>query len=126
VRAGGYRKTAALACGVDRTTYHRWVARGRADAAAGRSGLHRALYDRTTTALAELEMSLVAIVRRGAASDWRAAVVILERRFPARWTPPRQRHEVTGAQGGPVAIEQIRARVERALADDAAEPEPGA
>ena len=65
------------------------------------------------------------------ADDWRAAMTYLERRFPDRWGR-RQRHEVSGPDGGAIAIAggwdlgklsdkelaALQALAEKAAADD--------
>jgi len=39
-----------------------------------------------------------------------AVLAFLERRFPAEWSRT-ERHELTGAEGGPVQVEDFRARL---------------
>lgn len=51
---------------------------------------------------AKIELRLLEIIHAAAPSDWRASAWLLERRFPETWG--RNRIEVTGKDGGPVAI----------------------
>lgn len=46
---------------------------------------------------------------RGIATDpdWKAKAWVLERRIPKRWAPPKERKEVTGANGGPVKLASV-------------------
>lgn len=39
--------------------------------------------------------------------DWKAQAWVLERRIPKRWAPPKERKEVTGADGGPVRLASV-------------------
>lgn len=44
---------------------------------------------------AGLELGLVAQLVKAASSDWRAALMMLERRFPERWAKPEIRAQMT-------------------------------
>jgi hypothetical protein len=55
---------------------------------------------------AEAEVEAVAILRSAMVEgDWRATVGFLERRYPSRWRR-QQTTELTGADGGPIAVER--------------------
>jgi transposase len=73
IREGNTRKAAAAYAGVDQDTIARWCHRS-ADFA-----------DNLSRAEAESEVALVAIVRKAAVDDWRAAAHLLERRWPETW-----------------------------------------
>lgn len=55
--------------------------------------------------LAELEerLDLEARSANGGNGDWRATLSILKHRYPEEWNTP-ERHELTGADGGPVQL----------------------
>jgi transposase len=73
IRAGNTRRAAAAYAGISDDSLERWAKRC-ADFA-----------DALTRAEAESEVALVAIVRQAASQDWRAAMAILERRWPDSW-----------------------------------------
>jgi len=73
VGAGATLRAAAAAAGIDESTLWRWQQRNAAFA--------KDLHARE----AESEVVLVAIIRRAAETDWRAAMALLERRWPDTW-----------------------------------------
>lgn len=126
VRAGNYLETAAENAGVNRTTLYRWQQAGSdADADPELRDFCNAL----TRARAEAEARMVGCVLRDAMGgtvvkritrtyrngvveteeqvtppNHRAAIEFLSRSFPQTWG--RRAVEVTGADGGPVQVEQ--------------------
>ena len=94
--------------GIDDSTYRKWMTRGE-------NGEEPFVTFRTaaTRAKAEGVRALVVTVRKAAASDWRAAAWILERREPDEWS---RRVEVTGSEGGPVQVD-LRAKIAEVLAE---------
>lgn len=68
-----------------------WSARGRADLAAGIDSPFSQWWCAMEEAKGASEANLVRLVSAGAASDWKAAAFLLERRFPQRWGKPEHR-----------------------------------
>lgn len=81
LKAGNTRRAACIAAGIDQRTLERWQERYVGFAA----DLARAE--------AESEVALVGFIRNAAAQDWRAALTLLERRWPNDWGK-RERIEV--------------------------------
>ena len=73
LRNGNTRTAAARCAGIEIHTLERWAKRSAQFAQA------------LSRAEAESQVALVAIVRQAAASDWRAAAHLLERRWPDEW-----------------------------------------
>ena len=63
---------------------------------------------------ASAEMALLAHVVKAAPKDWRAAMGLLERRFPERWARPEIRNEVTNVN---VAAADVAAAIHAGLAE---------
>jgi hypothetical protein len=87
-------------------TMHNWLKRG----AAAKSGIFRLFVDavKEATALAELS-DINNIVRAGANGAWKASAWRAERRNPLVWGRREQvQLQLTGADGGPVVIEERR------------------
>lgn len=82
VRGGVPPLTAALACGVSRTTWYRWQQEARQG-----SKKFRDFWDDFEGARAEGHAILVGRIQQAAARDWRAALAILERTDPENWSP---------------------------------------
>jgi hypothetical protein len=72
---------AADAAGINVDSLYTWLARGRR---LGRGPFH-AFSDAVQVALGESENSLVAMIRAAGPEDWKAALALLERRWPSRW-----------------------------------------
>ena len=83
VRAGNTLDTAATACGIHRTTLHRWMRHGKGQ----KRGRYHKLFEQVEKAQAEAEARDVAIIAKAAGADWRAAAWRLERRFPRKYGP---------------------------------------
>ena len=98
--------------GVHRATFYAWMAKGRA----AKSGMYRELLDALTCAKSVGEDALVALIEHHAKKDWRAAAFLAECRRPDRYGRKR-RVEITGADGGPVAVssEDALARLDALL-----------
>jgi len=121
ILAGNWLLTAARAVGIDKTTLHDWLRRGRSET----DGIYAEFVRVTDMARAQVEIEEIAIVRAGASAangrDWKAYAWLLERRDRKRFGPA-QRHEVTGPNGGPIKIDaaELAKRIEQLAADDAA------
>jgi hypothetical protein len=100
MRGGNTIHASCHASGIGVSTYHHWMERGEADEEAGKDPGYETgqspyldFRDRVTRSTAESEALLTKYVQSAAERDWRAAIALLERRFPERWS---QKHEVVG------------------------------
>lgn len=102
-RKGLTRKVAARVAGISPTTLYKYL---REDAE---------FAQRVKSAQADGEESLVDLIREHAADTWQAAAWLLERRYPDRYGPPKQRlqHEVT-----PMTPEQAAAKYRELTGQD--------
>jgi transposase len=86
LRDGNFVTTAANLAGVDDDTVHRWVKRGREEAAEGQQTIYTRFVEDFDRATAEAESTHVAVLKAAARDgEWRASSWWLERRFPDRW-----------------------------------------
>jgi len=112
IRLGNYAVVACQLAGVDDSTYYRWLERGEDKEQPDGSVVpgeepFREFRDSVKRAEAEAEAMAVGtlvVASRNNASD---ALRFLERRYPKRWRP-QYTTEVTGADGGPLAVEIAR------------------
>ena len=81
IRVGNYTTVAVAYAGVGRTTFYRWMRRGKR----ATDGLYRRFYEAVRKANVEAEVRAVAIVQKHMQKSWRAAIAFLERRFRLRW-----------------------------------------
>jgi hypothetical protein len=102
VRAGNFYGPAAESAGISEATFYRWMKNGREAA----SGIQRDFYLAVRKAEADLEVEIVARLRKAAIEEWRAGLTLLERRHPDRWGR-RQAHEHTGADGAPLRLGEV-------------------
>lgn len=120
VRAGLSYAAAAARAGISVTSINEWRRRG-ADGeepfAAFSAEVARARAER----LAELEERLdrEAQSANGGNGDWRATLSILKHRYPEEWNTP-ERHELTGADGGPVQLAAQVVEIPAQVSDPAA------
>jgi hypothetical protein len=118
VRAGNKPMRAALARGVPRSTFYYWMARGRAAASRRKDGLDvdgseqpfLDFSDAIERAESESQVIAVSHLMKAMPSTPTAVLAWLERRFPQEWSRT-ERHELTGSDGGPVQVEDFRARL---------------
>jgi transposase-like protein len=127
---GNYIETAAAFVGIAQQTLREWIRRGEREA-------HRLISDPDAMpikseekylditqaikqAQAESEVRDVVLIGRAAQDQWQAAAWRLERRYPDRWGK-KERHELTGANGGPVQFEEIRERLLKKITEINAE-----
>jgi transposase len=124
LRAGSYVETAAAHAGIHKDTYYRWMREGAAEREHISSGrkprkskaLFLDLSDAVERAMADAELRDLALVSQASVEDWRAAAWKLERRNPGRWG--RTRQEITGADGGPIAVQTWAELVESARKEE--------
>ena len=86
IKLGNYAETAACYAGVHKSTYYRWMERGKK----AKSGKFREFYDAISQALAQAEVRAVKVIHDALEDDPRAALRFLERRFPSRWGNKRK------------------------------------
>jgi hypothetical protein len=107
VRVGNSVATAALLCGVERSTVFRWLALGRG----ARPGVLRDFFIAMQEARAHAEAAALAMIRlaaggaEGKPGDWRAAAWYLEHCRPRRFRTV-QRTELTGKNAAAIEIER--------------------
>jgi len=92
LRAGNTRAAAADYAGVGKTTFYRWIDKGKEQ----KTGAFRDFWDAVKKAEADAEVRNVAIIQQAAKKTWQAAAWLLERRRPSRWAlrqPQRNKKE---------------------------------
>lgn len=100
LRTGAPRVDCALAAGIGRSTFLRWIARGKRS----KTGEYRAFWDEVRAAQSEGKVALSAlIVREAQSGDWRAAAWILERRHGKEYGR-REHHTVAGDKDAPAVF----------------------
>lgn len=143
IRAGAYQREAANAIGISERVVQRWIARGQEWIEAEEEGEtipeREQRYVRFCReyerAKAEARQSMLTVVRRAAMGSparldqhgnviekerepqWTAAAWYLERTMPEHYGR-KERHELTGAEGQPLSLADLTARVH---AEDAPE-----
>lgn len=99
VRIGNYLDTAARFCGVDKLSFYSWMKKGHAQ----KRGIYRDFLNAMEEAQAAADVRDHGHIASASGKDWRAAVEHLRLRNQARYGAKRV--ELTGADGGPVAVE---------------------
>ena len=89
---------ACQSVGVDRSTFGRWLTRGREGGGAEFVAFAAAVDE----ARAQFEAGMAEAVARSAKTSWRAAAWMLERSFPGRWAAVRP--SSTTEEGPPDAL----------------------
>lgn len=100
LRAGNFRNVAVEWAGVGERTFREWMAKGGEQ----KAGKFRDFRRRVMEAEQAAEIRAVGLLMKAAENDAKHAAWWLERKFPERWGR-RDRHEVTGAGGGPLQTE---------------------
>lgn len=115
IASGSYCTVAALANGVDESTYFRWMKRGKeaprdpdTDAPViPEDERYCEFYEAVKEAEAKAEVLAVGRIQQAAAQGtWQASAWYLERKYPDRWG--RKDHvvsEVSGPNGGPIEVD---------------------
>lgn len=121
ISAGNYDETAIAHCGISKGSFYSWLKRGEDELerllkleAEGISDsepdpneiIFLDFLYAIKKARADAEMHAVKTVRSHFGRNWQAAMTFLERRFPDRWRKA-ERHEHTGAGGGPIMARVI-------------------
>ena len=72
--------------GIHKATYYNWLEQGETDIEAGIGSMYADFLKAVTTAEAEAEEAMVAVVREATTQkEWLPAMTYLERRHPERW-----------------------------------------
>ena len=103
IKIGLYYKTACECCGVDYSTFRRWMQRGERE----KSGKYCEFYNAVNKANSEAELRMVMNWQKHVIDDWKAAKEFLERRYPEHWAR-REKLEHTGKDGGAIEISDAR------------------
>lgn len=127
LRNGAYIEHAAQAAGINPSTYHLWMDRGRTERDRRRAGLepdanetkYLEFLEAVERAQSEAAVDLLGEIANHARNGtWQAAAWILERKFPRQWGR-FDRTEHTGPEGGPmrldVSTEDLERKVQRIL-----------
>lgn len=113
IREGLPFKLACERAGIADVTGYAWIRKADEEDKQGKAETPCVAFRREVSrARTDLFQSLVRTVKTAAKKDWRAASWILERRDPDAWS---RRTEVTGADGGPVAVADLTAQIDAAL-----------
>lgn len=121
IRVGLTVERACAMAGIAKPSFYDWLRRGaRAreqpeEQRSAEDAACLAFLDAIEQAEAQAELRSVVRIGRAAESQWQADAWFLERRFPDRWGR-RERHELSGPGGGPIAV----AAIELQWPDDAA------
>ena len=107
---GHYAVTVANALGIGQRTWYDWMEWGSDPERAG--GIYAQFSHAVTRGETVAEMEAVGQIRAAALdpAEWRAAVEYLKRRHRDRWSE-RTEHEVTGKDGGPIAVTEVIAHM---------------
>lgn len=109
IEAGNYPETAAGACGVSKTAFYAWMAKGRE----AKSGKYREFWEDVQRAREAAEAELVATVKLAARDDWRAASWMLERTRKGKYSKPihveAESISTIKIEGAPWLAEQAKA-----------------
>jgi transposase len=102
IKLGAYRTVACDFAGITPETLRNWIRRGETDGVGP--------YYEFTSALKQAEASAclkaLGTIRTAMEQSWQAAAWFLERKRPKEWAK-RERHELTGKDGGPIRT-QVR------------------
>lgn len=125
VRNGAPPTTAAVVCGVPRRTHENWLRKGRADDA---PDPYRRYADDIQAAVEEYKLGEIGTIHAQGGKDWRAALALLERRFPDEFGERKRVDSRLQVQVQPM-IDPAKSTVERLallrelLAEFAPDPE---
>lgn len=118
LRVGNYRVIAARMGGIADATFYSWLETGKADRAAGKSSDFVDFLENVEIAEAQAEATLVAHLMKQARENPTANLGMLRVRFRERWGEPAARMEITGKDGGPVAISPVLANLPDAVLEE--------
>lgn len=104
IRAGAHLDTAAARAGISKQTLHTWL---KAAARGDGTPLQNDLLEAVDLALADFEHGAVLGIMKASTTQWQAGAWLLERKFPDRYGM-RNRTEITGANGGPIQLVDVK------------------
>jgi transposase len=110
---GHTRVAAAALAGIHKTTLYDWVA------------VDPALAEAMDLAEAKAEAGVAQALMMAAGRDWKAAITWLEHRRRIDWKPATISQEVSGPDGGPIELADVRRKVASILDKYAVEAGPG-
>jgi hypothetical protein len=103
IAAGVPRKFAAMRAGIDESTFHFWVRKGKR----AKRGPHFQFFQSVKKAEADAIARNVAIVQKAAAKTWQAAAWWLERRHPDEFARREPVERQRGKQSSGTPADQI-------------------
>lgn len=118
LRLGNYRVVSARYAGVSDATFYGWLERSRDERARGMTTDYTRFLEDVEVAEAQAETMLVADLRAQARTNPTATLGMLRVRFRDRWSEAPTRLEVTGKDGGPVALSPVLAGIPDAVLDE--------
>jgi len=113
LESGHTRSAAAALAGMHRSTLWEWVT----------EDPDMAMACDIAEAMAEAKVA-DALVTQAVGRDWKASITWLQHRRRTDWKPPTITQEVSGPDGGPIELADIRRKVESILDRYAAEGSP--
>lgn len=120
LRIGASIDIAAHHAGVHRDSIYRWLQRGEQEF----KGAYAAFFEQTQRARADCQISALAIIKKASlAGDVKAAMFLLERRFPGDFGP-RNHHQIEARVDQKVSVEDARAELESVLSRFASPDSP--
>jgi hypothetical protein len=99
LRSGCTREAACAAVGIDYSTFHRWMAKGRKST----RGAYHQFCKAVETTEAQVELACCARIMKSAQDDPKWAAWWLERRRKSTYAP-LSKQEIAGADGGPLKV----------------------
>lgn len=103
VSQGQFLAVAARLAGISPKSIHNWTARGKRE----KTGPFRHFLTELRKAEALNEARLVRQWSKAGKKDWRAAMEMLARRHPERWSPPKDRVEMNAKHSGAIGLEAL-------------------
>ena len=110
LEAGHTRSAAAALAGMHRSTLWEWVS----------DDADMAMACDMAEAMAEAKVS-DALIQQAVGRDWKASITWLQHRRRDDWKPPTVTQEVSGPDGGPIELADVRRKVASVLDRYAAE-----
>jgi hypothetical protein len=119
IRVGNWSSVAASFAGISKTTVSNWLSRGEAARALEEQGLGVPAGEQPyldflgdhEKAEAVAETTIVANLSRQSQTSPQAATNMLRLRWPDRWREAPSQVEVSGPQGGPIALSPVLAEM---------------
>jgi hypothetical protein len=91
LKLGGYAETAAQAAGISVRTFRLWIQRGDPEGTKKVDAPYRRFRAHVDQVVAEALANNIALIRRAAQTDWKAAAWLAEREHPDKYAGPRGR-----------------------------------